>query len=179
MNIIYFDLETTGLSITRDRIVEIGFIYNDKPHTLRLNPTIPISKEASRVHNIYDNDVVDCKTFKDISIKLYNIFESADIIIGYNSDVFDIPFLEVEFLRCGLVLTPKPTLDIFKLWKHLEPDQKLSTCYRRFVGKELKDAHSAEADIEGTKICLDKIMDMYNLSLSDSVFYSYNYKKKY
>lgn len=179
MNLLFIDLETTGLSISRDRIVEIGLIHNGKAQTIRLNPTIPIDPKASNVHKIYDNDVIDCRKFTDISQKLYSLIMGVDLIVGYNLDSFDIPMLEVEFIRAGLEMPIKPTLDIFKLWKHLEPDQKLSTCYRRFVGKELKDAHSAEADIEGTKICLDKIMDMYNLSLSDSVFYSYNYKKKY
>lgn len=178
MKKLYVDIETTGLSITRDRIVEIGLILpSGESKSIRLNPTIQISQEASRVHKIYNEDVVDCKTFKEISKNLFNLIDSVDLIIGYNLDSYDIPLLEVEFLRCGMIMPVKKTLDIYKLWMHIEKDRKLTTCYRRFIGKNLDGAHNASIDINSSRECLEAMMNEYNIELNEAIIRSQIWKK--
>ena len=104
--LIFFDIESTGLSISSDRIVELCFIKvhpngNEEAQTLRFNPLIPISPEASAVTGITNEDVKDCPTFKEKAAELAQIFSGCDIA-GYNSNTFDVPLLVEEFLRAGV-----------------------------------------------------------------------------
>ena len=112
--IIFFDLETTGLNITKDRIVEISLIKvypdgHEEEKTRRLNPEMPIPEQASAVHGIHDEDVKDCPTFKQISKSLAQMFEGCDIG-GFNSNRFDIPLLSEEFLKANFI---KSKISIF------------------------------------------------------------------
>ena len=104
--IVFFDLETTGVNITTDRIVEISYLKifpngNEVSRTMRINPEMSIPKQASEVHGIYDDDVKDCPTFKQVAKDVAYDFEGADIA-GFNSNRFDVPLLAEEFLRAGV-----------------------------------------------------------------------------
>src|SRR5690625_3501356 len=104
--ICFFDLETTGTNIANDRIVEISIIKvfhngNKESHTWRVNPGVPIPPESSAIHGIYDKDVADEPTFKELSPKVSELIKGADLA-GYNSDRFDIPLLAEEMLRAGV-----------------------------------------------------------------------------
>ena len=104
--IIFFDLETTGTNITKDRIVEISMIKimpngTENERTIRLNPEMPIPAEATAVHGITDEDVANCRTFKMIAADLAKSFQGCDIA-GFNSNRFDIPMLDQEFQRAGV-----------------------------------------------------------------------------
>ena len=104
--IIFFDLETTGLTIGKDHIVELCYIRLEpngceRAETLRFNPGIPISKESSGVHGITDKDVKDCPSFAEKAPELAKVFEGCDLA-GYNSNRFDVPMLAEEFALCGI-----------------------------------------------------------------------------
>lgn len=153
---IYFDVESTGVSTSTDRIVELACIkYNPdgtkEEKTILVNPEIPIPLEASSVHGITDEMVKDKPTFKQYSQAIRDWFYGCDLA-GFNSDNFDIPLLSAEFERAGLggIDWEPNLLDIFKLYRHLYPNT-LSDVYKRLTGKELEDAHSALADITATK----------------------------
>jgi DNA polymerase-3 subunit epsilon len=176
-NILFIDLETSGLDICYDRIVEIGLIFNQKDISLRLNPQVPISPEASKVHKIQNHDVVGCPVFADIAPKLHNLILKADYICGYNLINFDLKMLYIEFMRVGLELPKKPIIDIYQLWLRLEPTKRLTDCHKRFIGEDLKDAHTASADINSTKLILNKMLQLYNLDLNQAEFLS-KYKIK-
>ncbi|HIU55006.1 MAG TPA: 3'-5' exonuclease, partial [Candidatus Gallibacteroides avistercoris] len=104
--LVFFDLETTGINIVTDRIVEISYLKvnvdgSEVSKTMRVNPERPIPEEATRVHGISDADVADCPTFKQIARSLANEIEGCDLA-GFNSNRFDIPLLVEEFLRAGV-----------------------------------------------------------------------------
>lgn len=104
--IAFFDLEATGINISTDRIVEISVlkIFPDSSQelkTLKINPTVPIPLETSLIHGIYDKDVADSPTFKDVAKELFRFFEGADLA-GFNVLKYDIPLLVEEFLRVGI-----------------------------------------------------------------------------
>lgn len=153
---IFFDTETTGVNTQTDRIVEISIIKTnsklevlDKIHYL-LNPTMPIPIEASEVHGIYDKDVKNSPTFGDVSNKILNFIQDCDIA-GYNSNRFDIPLLMEEFNRCGITLDLSNVniIDIYQI-ELLSKPNSLSSVYRKYTGKDLEDAHSAESDTLAT-----------------------------
>src|SRR5574344_502571 len=104
--IVFFDLETTGVDITKDRIVEICYIKvfpngNESAKTLRINPEMHIPEVSTAVHHITDEDVKDCPTFKEVGREIAREFEGADVA-GFNSSRFDGPMLAEEFLRAGI-----------------------------------------------------------------------------
>lgn len=161
--IIYFDTETTGIDTETARIVELACIkYNPdgtkEEKTVRFNPIIPISKEATDVHGITDEMVKDCPTFKQCSKGIWNWFSCCDLA-GFNTDTFDIPLLNAEFERAGLEgINWNPNLlDVLKLYRLLYPNN-LSSVYKRLTGKELEGAHGALADIAATKEVLDLLL---------------------
>ena len=170
--IVFFDIESTGLNVATDRIVEICAVKvmpnGDKEvKTRRLNPTIPISPEAQAVHGISNEDVKDCPTFKESAKSLANWLEGCDFA-GYNSIKFDIPLLAEEFMRAGA------DVDLFRRAKyvdvqnifHKKEERTLVAAYRFYCGKELEGAHSADADTLATYevLCaqLDKYGDLEN-----------------
>ena len=104
--IVFFDLETTGTNINTDRIVEICYLKvypngNEEAKTLRINPEMHIPEASSAIHGIYDADVVDCPTFKEVAKNIARDIEGCDLA-GFNSNRFDIPVLAEEFLRAGV-----------------------------------------------------------------------------
>ncbi len=164
--IVFFDLETTGIKAAEDRIVEIGMIkvYPDgREETLikRVNPQYPISPEASAVHHIYYEDVKDEPTFAEIAPELVRFIGDADLA-GYNSIKFDVPMLVEEFYRAGVEFSLKSRrqIDVMNIFMRMEP-RNLKAAYKFYCQKELKDAHSAEADIRATYEILQAQLDRY------------------
>ena len=149
--IIFFDLETTGVNLLTDRIVELSVlkVFPDgtrEVRSRRLNPEMHIPEEASAVHGIYDADVANEPVFRRISKNLYIFFEGCDLG-GYNILKFDIPMLTREFARAGLTFTTsgRRIVDAYNIFCRMEP-RNLSAAYKFFCGKKMDNAHSAEAD---------------------------------
>lgn len=164
--IIIFDLETTGTNVTNDRIVEISIIKvhpggQEEEKTRRINPEMHIPKEASAVHHIYDEDVKDCPTFRQIAKSLLELFEDCDIA-GYNSNKFDVPLLIEEFARAGLRfdLSDRHFIDVQNIFHKME-QRTLVAAYRFYCNKDLTQAHSANADTRATYEVLKSQLDRY------------------
>jgi DNA polymerase-3 subunit epsilon len=153
--IAFFDLETTGVSVASDRIVEISILKvsvdgTKEVKTKRINPTIPIPKGASEIHGIYDKDVADEPTFKSIAKSLAAFLENCDLA-GYNSNKFDVPILVEEFMRAEVDfdLKNRRLVDVQNIFHQMEP-RTLKAAYKFYCGKDIINAHSAEADINAT-----------------------------
>ena len=153
--VIFFDVESTGVNVASDRIVEIFLlkIYPDgreETYKARINPTIPISAKVAAIHGITDEDVKDSPTFSQIAKTLVQYIEGCDLA-GYNSNKFDIPLLDEEFLRAGvdIDLKKKYFVDVQVVFHKME-QRTLSAAYKFYCSKTLKDAHSAEADTYAT-----------------------------
>ena len=164
--IVFFDLETTGLSISNDRIVEFAFLKimpdgSELSGCYRINPTIPISAESTAITGITDADVADCKTFKELAPEIFKLFQGSDIA-GYNSNNFDIPLLAEEFLRAGYDLTAEPhrLVDVQVIY-HKKEKRNLSAAYKFYCKKDLEGAHAADNDIKATYEVLQSQLDMY------------------
>ena len=164
--IIFFDLETTGINIAADRIVEISYLKvdqngNETSKTIRVNPGIPIPEKVIAIHGITNEDVKDAPPFNEIAKSLAREFEGCDLA-GYNSVKFDIPLLAEEFLRAGVDvdLKRKKLIDVQVIFMKMEP-RTLSAAYKFFVNKELDNAHSAEADTRATYEVLQAQLDRY------------------
>lgn len=153
--IAFFDLETTGVSLSTDRIVEIAIIkiLPDGTRQVKrklINPQVPIPKDASDIHGITDEMVKDAPTFKQAANEIKMFIENCDLG-GYNSNRFDVPILMEEFLRAGMDvdLSTRKMIDVQHIFYTMEP-RTLTAAYKFFCNKELTDAHSAEADVEAT-----------------------------
>lgn len=153
--ICFFDLETTSVEVNTARIVEISVIKVDEnqvitKHHFYVNPLMPIPKGASDIHGITDEKVQGCPTFSEIAPNLFEFFSGCDLG-GYNSDQFDIPLLQTEFARVGMVFPEDGTntVDVLKI-ERLINSHKLGDTYKRYTGNDLTDAHSAEADVLAT-----------------------------
>jgi DNA polymerase-3 subunit epsilon len=164
--IIFFDLETTGINIASDRIVEISSLKvelngKETSRTLRINPEMPIPEKATEIHGIRDEDVKDAPTFHEVARSLAKEFEGCDLA-GYNSVKFDIPLLAEEFLRAGvdIDLKRRKIVDVQVIFMKMEP-RTLSAAYKFFLGRELEDAHSASADTRATYEVLQAQLDRY------------------
>ncbi len=149
------DLETTGVSVTQDRIVEISIIKihpdgKREVKTRRINPGMPIPIEASKIHGIYDADVANEPSFKELANSIKQFLENCDLC-GFNSNKFDFPILTEEFFRVGLDVNfrDRHLVDVQQIFFKKEP-RNLSAAYKFYCGKELVDAHSAEADALAT-----------------------------
>ncbi len=153
--LVFFDLETTGLDIVKDRIVEIAILKvqtngETSIKTRRLNPTIAISAEASAVHGISNDMVKDEPTFAQVAKSLFEMIKGADLA-GFNSNRFDVPLLMEEFERAGITVdTSKIKLVDVQTIYHKMEQRTLSAAYRFYCDKSLDNAHSAQADIEAT-----------------------------
>jgi len=165
--IVFFDLETTGINIANDRIVELSFLKvevngNELSRTMRVNPGIPIPKKASDIHGIKDEDVKDSPTFTEIAKNVAREFEGCDLA-GYNSNRFDIPLLAEEFLRAGVDFEMKKRkfVDVQVIFMKMEP-RTLEAALHFYCGKALEDAHSAEADTRATYDVLQAQLDRYS-----------------
>ncbi len=173
--IVFFDLETTGTSIMRDRIVEISIIKvmpdaSEVERTIRVNPGMPIPAEATAIHHITDADVADAPTFKMIAPELMELFGDADIA-GFNSNRFDVPLLTEEFLRAGIAfdLSKRRFVDVQTIFHKME-QRTLVAAYKFYCGKDLTEAHSANADTRATYEVLKAQLDRYE-SLKNDVDY--------
>lgn len=172
--IVFFDLETTGVSIVKDRIVEISVLKvypngKEEQKTIRVNPEMPISAEASAVHGITDEDVKDCPTFRMIARGLANYIEGCDLG-GYNSNRFDIPLLAEEFLRAEVDfdMSKRKFVDVQTIFHKME-QRTLSAAYRFYCDKNLEDAHTAAADTMATYEVLKAQLDRYGDSLENNI----------
>jgi len=173
--IAFFDLETTGINVASDRIVELSIV---KVHpdgskdikTKRINPTIPIPSVTSAIHGIKDEDVKDSTTFKDVAHEL-NIFLQNCDLAGYNSNKFDIPLLAEEFLRSGVEfdLAGRKFIDVQNIF-HKKEQRTLSAAYKFYCQKEMINAHNAEADILATVEILEAQLDKYPDLKNDTTF---------
>ncbi len=153
--IAFIDLETTGVSLSTDRIVEIAIVkvMPDASRQVKrklINPQMPIPKASSDIHGITDDMVKDAPNFKQFANEIKMFIENCDLG-GYNSNRFDIPILMEEFLRSGLTvdLSDRRMIDVQHIFYTMEP-RTLSAAYKFFCEKELADAHSAQADVEAT-----------------------------
>jgi len=165
--IIFFDIETTGINIASDRIVEISYLKidlngNESTKTLRLNPEMPIPEKVIAIHGISNEDVKDAPTFNEVAKSIARDFEGCDLG-GYNSVRFDIPLLAEEFLRSGvdIDLKRRKFVDVQVIFMKMEP-RTLSAAYKFFANKELTNAHSAEADTRATYEVLQAQLDRYS-----------------
>lgn len=176
--IIFFDLETTGVDVSKDRIVEICYIKvwpngNEVSRTMRINPGMHIPEQASAVHGIYDADVADCPTFKEVAKEIANDFTGCDLA-GFNSNRFDLPMLAEEFLRAqvDIDLTRHRAIDVQVIYHKLE-QRTLSAAYKFYCGAELVNAHSALADTRATYEILQAQLDHYpDVLVNDMEFLS-------
>ncbi len=164
--ICFIDLETTGINVSMDRIVEIAIVKigldGVKQVKRRLvNPEMPIPKASSDVHGITDEMVKDAPTFKTIANEVKQFLEGADIG-GYNSNRFDVPMLNEEFLRAGINvdMESRKLLDVQKVF-HMMEQRTLSAAYQFYCHKTLEDAHSAEADATATWEILEAQIERY------------------
>lgn len=164
--IVFLDLETTGVNIVTDRIVEIALVKvnvdgSEEEKLMRINPEMPIPIEASLIHGIYDEDVKDAPTFKEVAKTLAQFLEGCDLA-GFNSNRFDIPLLAEEFLRADVDLDLKKRrfIDVQAIFHKMEK-RTLSAAYQFYCNKELTDAHSAMADTKATYEVLQAQLDKY------------------
>lgn len=153
--LVFFDLETTGTNIAKDRIVEWAFIKalpngEIEKDIKKINPEMPIPIESSLVHGIYDEHVKDAPTFKSIAKNLVKFLEGCDLA-GYNIVRFDVPMLVEEFLRVGVdfSVSNRKLVDAQKIFFMMEP-RTLTAAYKFYCNKSLEDAHTAEADTMAT-----------------------------
>lgn len=164
--ICFFDLETTGTNVAKDRIVEIAILKvypngNKESHTWRVNPEMPIPLHVSQIHGITDEMVVNEPTFKELAPRVYELLKDSDLA-GFNSNRFDIPLLAEELLRAEIDFDLKKahSVDVQTIFHKMEK-RTLEAAYRFYCDKELIDAHSAMADTKATYEVLLAQLDKY------------------
>lgn len=164
--IVFFDLETTGINVASDRIVEISYLKifpngNEESKTMRVNPTIPIPAKATEIHGITDEDVKDEPTFNVLAKNIAKVLEGCDIA-GYSSNKFDIPLLAEEMLRAevDIDLKKRKFVDVQVIFLKKEP-RTLGAAYEFYCNKQLNNAHSAEADTRATYEVLQSQLEKY------------------
>ena len=178
-----FDLETTGINVSKDRIVEICILKvnpdaSRESKTWLVNPEMPIPKESTEVHGITDEKVKNAPTFKEIAPKILEMISGSDLG-GFNSNRFDVPLLAEELLRAGLDfdLSKFKLVDAQTIYHKMEP-RNLTAAYQFYCKKDLENAHSAEADVLATFEVLDAQVGHYDelpkeiAGLSDFSFHS-------
>ncbi|WP_340065396.1 exonuclease domain-containing protein [Ascidiimonas aurantiaca] len=175
--ICFFDLETTGTDVAKDRIVEISILKlypngNKESKTWLVNPGVSIPEYATAVHGITNEKVANEPTFKDLSRQVYNMIKDSDLA-GYNSDRFDIPLLAEEMLRADIDFDMKNrvSVDVQTIFHKMEK-RTLGAAYQFYCQKDLKDAHSAEADTMATYEVLKAQLERYNELENDIKFLS-------
>ena len=180
--IVFFDLETTGVDVVKDRIVEICLLKvypngNEEAKTLRINPGIHIPEEASKVHGIYDADVADCPRFEEVAADVAAMIAGSDLG-GFNSNNFDIPLLAEEFLRAGVKADLKAchSVDVSNIYRKLER-RTLIAAYKFYCHKDLTDAHSALADTRATYEVLCAQLDHYPDDLQNDINFLATYSR--
>lgn len=169
--ICFFDLETTGIDIGKDRIVEISIFKvfpngNKESKTWLVNPTIPIPAQTTAVHGITDEKVANEPTFNELASQVHNMIKDCDLG-GFNSDRFDIPLLAEELLRAGVDFDMKNSVSVdVQTIFHKKEERTLSAALKFYCGQDLENAHSAEADTMATyeilKAQLERYPDLQN-----------------
>lgn len=164
--ICFFDLETTGIDICKDRIVEISILKvfpngNRESKTWLVNPEMPIPPQVVAVHGITNEKVANEPTFKDLAHHIHNMIKDSDLG-GFNSDRFDIPLLAEELLRAGVDFDMKSrvSVDVQTIFHKME-ERTLSAALKFYCGKNLDNAHSAEADANATYEILKAQLERY------------------
>jgi len=176
------DLETTGVNVGRDRIIEIGILKispdnTQKEYNKRINPTIPIPTESSEIHHISDEDVKDCPTFEDLAPEINTFLDSCDLA-GFNSTNFDIPLLVEEFLRTNIEfkIEGRKLIDVQRIFHTMEP-RNLTAALKFYCGKDLEDAHAAMADTKATYEVLLGQLKKYEDNLQNDVNFLHEFTK--
>jgi DNA polymerase-3 subunit epsilon len=167
-NLIFFDIESTGLNVIRDRIIQLAMIRYHKDgsppieKTYLINPGIPISPEAMAVHGITPQDVANKPTFQQLAKELFEFIGDADLA-GYNSNRFDIPVLMEEFARVGIDfdVDNRRTIDVQRIFYKMEP-RTLSAAYQFYCQKSIAKAHDALEDVRATIEVLDGQLQKYD-----------------
>jgi DNA polymerase III subunit epsilon len=167
-----FDLETTGVNVATDRIVEISILRvqpngNKDSLTRRINPTIPIGKESSEVHGIYEADISDQPTFQELAPEIIEFLDNCDLA-GFNCNRFDVPLFMEEILRSGnqFDIETRKIIDVQTIFHKMEK-RTLEAAYKFYCNKTLENAHSAEADTAATFAILDAQIIRYNDLIND------------
>ena len=165
--LVVFDLETTGINTQKDRIIEISMLKvfpngDEELRTYRVNPTIPIPKDSSAIHGIFDQDVADKPTFKQLAKEIEHFLELCDFA-GFNSNKFDFPLLVEEFYRAEIdfEIDNRKFIDVQRIFHTMEP-RNLSAAYKFYCDRNLENAHSAEADTIATWNILKAQIDRYD-----------------
>ena len=171
----FFDLETTGINITKDRIVEISILKvfpngKEERHTWKVNPEMPIPAETTAVHGISDEDIKDAPTFKELANEVNNLIKDSDLA-GFNSNRFDIPLLAEEMLRVDVDFDMKSrvAVDVQTIF-HKKEQRTLTAAYKFYCNESLENAHSAEADTVATYEVLKAQLDRYDDLENDAKF---------
>lgn len=164
--IVFLDLETTGINVAADRIVEIALLKinpdgSEEEKLYRINPEMPIPEKASNIHGIYDDDLKDQPKFKEVAKTIAHFIEGCDFA-GFNSNRFDIPLLAEEFLRAGIDIDLKKRkfVDVQAIFHKMEK-RTLAAAYKLYCNKSLENAHSAMADTKATYEVLKAQLDCY------------------
>ncbi len=180
--LVFFDLETTGVSPIHDRIIMLGYIKvypngNEETKTIYINPERHIPEETTAIHHITDEDVKDCPTFKQIATNLAATFEGCDFA-GFNSNHFDVPMLVEEMLRAGVSfdINKSKLIDVQNIYHKLEP-RTLSAAYKFYCHNDLDGAHSAENDTMATYEVMKAQLDKYPEVLKNDVDFLADFSK--
>jgi len=186
--LLFFDIESTGLDVAHDRIVEISIVKVSpvaggpnkvEVKTRRINPEMPIPKEAQAIHGISDEDVKDEPTFRQIAKSLAAFMKGCDIA-GFNSSKFDIPLLAEEFLRAGVDydFRKRKLVDVQTIY-HKKERRTLKAAYKYYCGENLDNAHSAEADTMATFKVLEAQLDRYKDDEEEPLLNDVDFLAKY
>ena len=166
---VVFDIETTGLDIINDRIIDISLIKinpdkSREEKIFRVNPKKKISNESSSIQGIRDEDVVDLKPFKNYAKEIFDFIKGCDLA-GFNILKFDLPILIEEFIRCDLELSLDRVkiIDALRIY-HLIEKRNLSSAYKFYCNKNLENAHNSYADTSATLEIIEKQIEKYNQS---------------
>lgn len=170
--IAFIDLETTGINVAKDRIVEICIVKvqpngEEEVKTFRVNPGMKIPAQSSAIHGIFDEDVKDEPSFKELGKIIAKYLEGCDLA-GYNSNRFDFPLLAEEFLRADIDFDMKKRkfVDVQTIFHKME-QRTLIAAYKFYCNKELEGAHGAEADTKATYEVLKSQLDKYDILEND------------
>ena len=172
--ICFFDLETTGVNVVNDRIVEISILKifpngTQESKTWLVNPGRPIPAETTAIHGISDEKIANEPSFKEIAHTVHDMIKDSDLA-GYNSNKFDIPLLAEEFLRVDIDFNmgKRKAVDIQNIFHRME-QRTLTAAYKFYCAKDLTNAHSAEADTTATYEILKSQLDKYSEELENDI----------